>query len=218
MKGSKLSESEKSEVAKRLAHFTGLSEEYLIKANLRVTLFQFNAELERSRGLTIGRYDSRFSGPTFDLLTEHAETDPSYSAVAGAFMAAFNSYVREDLKYNPERNYEALGPDAARNWNWKRSAGGTPSFFPSAPNVEGDLVEALINNPHLQVQVETGYFDMATPFFATEYTMDHLGLPGKLRDQIHIEYYTAGHMMYLHAADLANLGKNVAAFIESAAK
>ena len=217
MKGSKLSDAEKAQVAKKLEHFTGLSEEYLIKANLRVTLFQFNAELQRSHGLTIGRYDSRFSGPTFDLLTENAQTDPSYSAVAGAFMAGFNSYVREDLKYNPERNYEALGPEAARNWNWKR-AGGTPSFFPSAPNVEGDLVEALIDNPHLQVQVETGYFDMATPFFATEYTMDHLGLPEKLRGQIHIEYYTAGHMMYLHADDLAKLGMNVGNFIESAAK
>src|SRR5271155_2323567 len=217
MKGSKLSDDEKSAVAKKLEHFTGLSEDYLIKANLRVTLFQFNAELQRSRGLTIGRYDSRFSGPTFDLLTENAETDPSYSAVAGAFMAGFSSYIREDLKYNPERNYEALGSDASRNWNWKR-AGGPPSFFPSAPNVEGDLVDALIDNPHMQVQVETGYFDMATPFFATEYTMDHLGLPEKLRGQIHIEYYTAGHMMYLHADDLAKLGKNVGSFIESAAK
>ena len=83
---------------------------------------------------------------------------------------------------------------------------------------EGDLVEALIDNPHLQVQVETGYFDLATPFFATEFTMDHLGLPEKLRGQIHIEYYTAGHMMYLHADDLSKLGKNVGNFIESAAK
>jgi carboxypeptidase C (cathepsin A) len=217
MKGSKLSDAEKAEVAKRLAHFTGLSEDYLIKANLRVNLAQFNAELERSRGLTIGRYDSRFSGPTFDLLTEFAEMDPSYTAVAGAFTAAFNSYVREDLKYSPERNYETLNFEAGRNWNWKHN----PSdqvFFPGAPNVEGDLVEALIANPHLQVQVETGYFDMATPFFATEYTMDHLGLPEKLRGQIHIEYYTAGHMMYLHTDDLAKLGKNVGAFIESAAK
>jgi carboxypeptidase C (cathepsin A) len=217
MKGSKLTDAEKADVAKRLAHFTGLSEDYLIKANLRVNLAQFNAELERSRGLTIGRYDSRFSGPTYDLLTEYAENDPSFYAVAGAFTAAFNSYVREDLKYSPERNYERLNPEAARNWDWKHNTG-AQVFFPGAPNVEGDLVEALIANPHLQVQVETGYFDLATPFFATEYTMDHLGLPDKLRGQIHIEYYTAGHMMYLHSDDLAKLGKNVATFIESATK
>jgi carboxypeptidase C (cathepsin A) len=216
-KGSKLSDAEKAEVAKKLARFTGLGEDYLVKANLRVTLAQFNAELQRSRGLTIGRYDSRFTGPTYDLLTENAENDPSYSAVVGAFTAAFNSYVREDLKYNPERNYEALNFETGRNWNWKHHTEGQ-DFFPSAPNVEGDLVEALIDNPHLRVQVETGYFDMATPFFATEYTMDHLGLPEKLRAQIQIEYYSAGHMMYLHADDLAKLGKNAGDFIASATK
>ncbi|MGH9711788.1 MAG: S10 family peptidase [Candidatus Acidiferrales bacterium] len=217
MKGSKLTDAEKSEVAKKLAHFTGLSEDYLTKANLRVNLAQFNAELERSRGLTIGRYDSRFSGPTYDLLTENAETDPSFSAVVGAFTAGFNSYVREELKYNPERNYETINGEIGRNWDWKHTASGQ-SFFPGAPNVEGDLIEAMIENPHLQVQVETGYFDMATPFFATEYTMDHLGLPEKLRGNIHIEYYTAGHMMYLHSDDLAKLKANVGGFIENTAK
>lgn len=215
MKGSKLTDAEKAAVAKKLAHFTGLSEDYLLKANLRVTLAQFNAELERSRGLTIGRYDSRFSGPTLDLLTENSEYDPSFSAVAGAFTAAFNSYVREDLKYNPERSYETISGEIGGHWDWKRTIG-KQSFFPGAPNVEGDLVEALIDNPHLQVQVETGYFDMATPFFATEYTMDHLGLPEALRGHIHLEYYTAGHMMYLHSDDLSKLKSNVGGFIDSA--
>jgi carboxypeptidase C (cathepsin A) len=217
MKGSKLTDAEKAAVAKKLAHFTGLSEDYLLKANLRVTLAQFNAELERSRGLTIGRYDSRFSGPTLDLLTENSEYDPSFSAVAGAFTAAFNSYVREDLKYNPERSYETISGEIGGHWDWKRTIG-NQSFFPGAPNVEGDLVEALIDNPHLQVQVETGYFDMATPFFATEYTMDHLGLPEALRGHIHLEYYTAGHMMYLHSDDLSKLKSNVGGFIDSATK
>jgi carboxypeptidase C (cathepsin A) len=217
MKGSKLTDSEKAEVARKLAHFTGLSEDYLTKANLRVTLPQFNAELQRSRGLTIGRYDSRFSGPTYDLLTENSEYDPSFSAVAGAFTAGFNSYVREDLKYSPERNYETINGEIGSQWDWKHRLG-NQSFFPGAPNVESDLVEALLDNPHLQVQVENGYFDMATPFFATEYTMDHLGLPEKLKGHIHQEYYTAGHMMYLHSDDLAKLKSNVASFIDSATK
>jgi carboxypeptidase C (cathepsin A) len=217
MKGSKLSDNEKSEVAKKLARFTGLSEDYLTRANLRVTLSQFNAELQRSRGLTIGRYDSRFSGPTYDLLTENFEYDPSFSAVAGAFTAAFNSYVREDLKYSPEKNYETINGEIGRNWDWKRTLG-NQSFFPGAPNVEGDLIEAMLENSHLQVQVENGYFDMATPFFATEYTMDHLGLPEKLRAHIHLDYYTAGHMMYLHSDDLAKLKSNVGSFIDNATK
>src|ERR1700682_4352395 len=98
MKGAALSATEKAEVAKKLARFTGLGEDYLVKANLRVNLFQFMKELQRSRGLTTGRLDARFSGPTFDLLGEFAEYDPQETAISGAFVAAFNGYVREDPK------------------------------------------------------------------------------------------------------------------------
>jgi carboxypeptidase C (cathepsin A) len=216
-KGSKLGAAEKAEVAKKLARFTGLSEEYLLKADLRVNLAQFNAELQRSRGLTIGRYDARYSGPTYDLLTENAEYDPSYTAVSGPFPAALNSYVREELKFTPEKDYLPINFEIGRNWDWKHKNDEFPGF-PGVPNVEGDLIKALLDNPHLQVQVENGYFDQATPFFATEYTMDHLGLPEKLRGNIHLEYYTAGHMMYLHSDDLAKLSSNVGKFIESASK
>jgi carboxypeptidase C (cathepsin A) len=84
--------------------------------------------------------------------------------------------------------------------------------------VEGDLVQALLSNPHLQVEVENGYYDMATPFFATEYTMDHLGLPEQLQKNIRLQYYDAGHMMYLRDEDLAKLKSNIGAFIDSASK
>jgi len=114
-----------------------------------------------------------------------------------------------------ERRYEALSGDIGGNWDWKHNGGGG---FPSAPNVEGDLVNALLVNPHLQVQVENGLFDMATPFFATEYTMDHLFLPADLQSHIHLEYYGAGHMMYLHAEDLAKLKANIGGFIDAASK
>jgi carboxypeptidase C (cathepsin A) len=217
MKGSSLSDAEKADVAKKLADFTGLSEDYLVKADLRVTLSQFEAELERSRGLTVGRYDSRYSGPTFDLLTEGAEYDPSYSAVSGAFTAALNSYLREDLKFNPEMPYNTLSGDISRNWDWKHNTGGE-SFGPSLANVESDMVNAFIVNPSLQVQVENGFFDMATPFFATEYTMDHLELPANLRSRIHFEYYESGHMIYLNEKELPNLKNNIANFIDSATK
>jgi carboxypeptidase C (cathepsin A) len=217
MKGSKLSDAEKSDVAKKLARFTGLSEDYLIKADLRVALPQFMAEVERSRGLTVGRYDARYSGETYDLLTENAEFDPSFSAVLGAFTAAFNSYVREDLKFGPDKTYKILPSEPSQGWDWKHNQGNS-SFFPGAPNVEGDLVRELIENPHLQVQVENGFFDMATPFFATEYTMDHLLLPAHLEDRIHLQYYTAGHMMYLHQEDLAKLKTNIASFMDSVLK
>src|SRR5271156_3952677 len=108
MKGTNITPAEKSEIAKKLSHFTGLSEDYLLKADLRVSLPQFNVELMRSHGLTTGRYDARYTMPTYDMLTEFAEDDPSYTAVRGAFSAAFNSYAREELKVVQERAYDAL--------------------------------------------------------------------------------------------------------------
>jgi carboxypeptidase C (cathepsin A) len=218
MQGSKLSIAEEAEIAKTLSRLTGLDEDYLIKAHLRVTLAQFQAELQRSKGLTVGRYDSRVSGATYDLLTEYAEFDPSYSGILGAFTAAFNNYVRGDLKFGGgDRNYKVLPKEPGREWDWKHSSG-PGSYFPGAPNVEEDLVRELIENPHLRVQIENGYFDLATPFFATEYTMDHLLLPENARDRIHLNYYDAGHMMYLHEEDLVKLKVNVGNFIDSSGK
>ncbi len=217
MKGSNLSTAERAEIASRLARFTGLSEDYLIKADLRVTLPQFQAELQRNRGLTVGRYDARYAGPTYDLLTEYAEFDPSFAGVLGAFTAAFNSYVRSDLKFGDDKSYKVFPPEPSQAWDWKRHSGPN-SFFPGAPNVETDLIREMMENPHLQVQVENGFFDMATPFFATEYTMDHLLLPLEARNRVHLEYYTAGHMMYLHEEDLVKLKAQIGAFIDSAWK
>jgi carboxypeptidase C (cathepsin A) len=217
MKGSSLTDAEQADIAKKLSAFTGLSEDYLIKADLRVALPQFNAEVQRSRGLTIGRYDSRYSGPTYDLLTENAEYDPSFSGVVGAFTAAFNSYVREELKFGQDKDYKILPSDPSRNWDWKHNSG-SGDFFPGAPTVEGDLIRELIENPQLQIQVENGYFDMATPFFATEYTMDHALLPASARDRIHLQYYNSGHMIYLHEEDRLKLKSNIGAFIDSVVK
>lgn len=218
LEGSKLDSAERGRVLAKLARFTGLSEEYLSKANLRVDASQFMAELQRMEGLTTGRYDARFSGPTINLLGERAQYDPVSSDAFGAFVASFNAYVRSDLKFGRDKSYELLNSAANRQWDWKHagSAGMFGSGLPSPPNAEGDLVHAIVGNPHLRVQVENGLYDFATPFFATEYTMDHLRLPEKLRGNIEMKYYTAGHMMYLHEADLEKLKSNVSAFIRSA--
>lgn len=217
MKGANISAAEKSDVAKKLSRFTGLSEDYLVKANLRVNLFQFMKELQRSRGLTTGRLDARFSGPTYDLLGEFAEYDPQETAISGAFVAAFNSYVREDLKFGKDKTYTVGADGAGRQWDWKHQSG--ENFgFPGSPNVANDLVQAMISNPHLQIEVENGIYDLATPFLATEYTMDHLGLADNLRKNIHLKYYEAGHMMYVRDEDLAALKSNIASFIDSASK
>jgi len=214
IQGASLSAAEKADVAKHLAHFTGLSEDYLEKADLRVNLAQFMAELQRARGLVTGRLDARFSGPTSDPLAEFGQYDPQETAISSAFTAAFNTYVREDLKFGKDQTYEIESSEAGREWDWKHQ-GGRGFGFPGAPNVENDLTEALISNTHLQVQVENGLYDLATPFFGTEYTMRHLRLPVNLQSHIHLEYYDAGHMMYLRDQDLAKLSSKVAGFINS---
>ncbi len=217
MKGSRLTPAERSAVAKKVARFTGLSEEYVTRADLRVNLAQFMVELQRSKGLTTGRLDSRFAGPTYDMLTENAEYDPQSVMVSSAFTSVWNTYVRGDLNFSQERPYVVLSNEAGPQWDWKHA--NQPQFgFPGAPNTEMDLVQAMISNPNLRVEVENGYYDMATPFFGSEHTMDHLGLREGLRGRIALKYYAAGHMMYLRDADLAQLSQNVRAFIDGGFK
>jgi carboxypeptidase C (cathepsin A) len=217
MKGSKLTEAEKAEMAKKLSRFTGLSEDYLIKADLRVALPQFMKELQRSRGLTTGRLDARFTGFSYDLLGEYAEFDPQDTSITGPFTAAWNNYVRTELKFGQDKVYIGGSNPANQQWNWKHNAG--ENFgFPGSPNTEGDLIQAMLVNPHLKVEIENGYYDLATPFFATEFTVDHLGLPPGLRKNITLQYYDAGHMMYVREEDLAKLKTNVGNFIDAAAK
>ena len=213
-KGASLPAAEKAAVAKKLASFTGLGEDYLLKANLRVNLGQFNAELMRSRGLTAGRIDARFTGYTYDLLTERAESDPEGPAVGGAFTALINMYNHDELKFGKDKAYRNSA-DGTAAWNWKH---GRNAFFPTAPNTQNDLAEAMVTNPRLLVEVENGYFDMATPFFETEFTMAHLGLPADLQKNITLKYYAAGHMMYLRDEDRVALHNNIAAFIDRATK
>jgi carboxypeptidase C (cathepsin A) len=217
LKGAKLSSVEKADVVKKMAGLTGLGEEYISRANLRVMPYQFEKEFLRGKGLVIGGYDARFTGPTSSLLSEYAEYDPSFTGVGGAFTAAFNKYVREELKYEPDRDYNILNLQAAGTWDYRRNnAGGIG--FPGSPNVEADLAQAMIANPHLRVQVNIGIYDLVTPFLEVEHTIDHLGLPDNLRSHIQLEYYEAGHMMYSHDEDQAKLKANVAAFIESGSK
>lgn len=215
LKGSALSASDKAAVAQKLSRFTGLSEDYLVKSDLRVKLPQFMQELQRSRGLTTGRLDSRFSGPTLDLISSYADYDPQEVAISGAFVAAFNTYVREDLKFGQDHEYHIFADFGENRWDWKHATGDF-AFFPGSPNVMLDMAAVLVGNPKLQVEMEDGYYDLATPFFQAEYATEHLGLPDSLQQNIHHKYYEAGHMMYLRDEDLAHLKSNVAAFIDSA--
>lgn len=217
LKGSKLSDAEREKVAQKLSQFTGLSADYIVKADLRVTLPQFMEELQRTKGLTTGRLDSRFSGFSDDPLAEFASGDPQSAALSGAYTAAFNNYIRQDLKFGQNMTYHVSANFAGASWDWKHNEG-RGFGFPGSPNVEPDLVQALISNPNLHVEVENGIYDLATPFFETEYTMDHLDLPANLRSHIQLKYYDAGHMMYVSESAHAKLKANVSAFIENSLK
>jgi len=216
LQGDTISEADRAAVAKKLAHFTGLSEDYILRSKLRVRLQAFMQELQLSRGLTTGRLDSRFSGPTYDLIAATANYDPQATAITGAFVAAFNMYLRDDLKFPHDREYHVYANFGENRWDWKHETGG--GFFPGSPNVMRDFANALIVNPRLHVELEDGYYDLATPFFEAEYATEHLGLPDNLQKNIQHKYYAAGHMMYLRPEDLTTLKNNVAAFIDSTSK
>jgi len=217
LKGARLGAAEKADIVKKMARLTGLSEDYISRDNLRVMPYQFEKEFLRSKGLIIGGYDARFTGASNSLVSEFAEYDPSFTGVGPAFTAAFNRYVREDLKYESDRDYIILGRQISGGWDYRRPGGGGIGF-PGSPNVEADLSQAMINNPHLRVQINIGIYDLVTPFLEVEHTVDHLALPDNLRSHIQLEYYEAGHMMYSHDEDQAKLKANVAAFIESGSK
>jgi carboxypeptidase C (cathepsin A) len=125
--------------------------------------------------------------------------------------------VRTELKFGQDKVYVGSSNQANQEWNWKHHAG--ENFgFPGSPNTEGDLIQAMLVNPRLKVEIENGYYDLATPFFATEFTVEHLGLPEGLLKNITLQYYDAGHMMYVREEDLAKLKANVGSFIEGAAR
>ena len=138
--------------------------------------------------------------------------------MGGAFTALLNEYNHDELKFGADENYNNTS-NGFGGWNWTRGGrGGRGGGFPGAPNVSGDLAQAMITNPHLLVEVENGYYDMATPFFATEFTMDHLELPDALKDHVQNKYYESGHMIYLNDPSRVKLHNNIAAFVDKATK
>lgn len=185
---------ERARVLDQMHRYTGLSVDYLDKANLRVSAPEFEKELLRDQGLVVGRLDARFTGPTGDLLDRTPGHDPQSSAISSAYTSAFNAYVRSELGYDGDREYVPSG--MARPWNWDR--GGNIGFgLGGIPNVAPDLARALQRNPHLEVLLINGIYDLATPYFAAVWTMDQMGLPADLRDNIQREDFAAGHMMYV---------------------
>jgi len=207
-KGTDLSETDKQAIAQKLHDYTGLPVDYLMKGDLRIAGGQFEKSLQDDTGDTTGRLDTRFSGPDINRLSESADYDPQSSAISSAYVALFNQYVRQTLKYGEGQTYL---PEADFNggfqWDFKRDGG-------PLMNVANDLATAMKTNPRLKVLVNGGYYDLATPFFAAQYEDKHLPISEKLAGNIQYAWYESGHMVYVKDECLRQLHDNVAQFIK----
>jgi len=208
LKGDALTARERASVVERLARYTGLSPEFIERTNLRIVDQHFFKELLRDRGRTVGRLDSRFLGIDRLGVTDKPDYDPLLSNTFGPYTAALYDYVRAELKFELDLPYEILNPKV---WPWSYA-----EFENQYVYVAETLRGAMTVNPYLKVFVANGYYDLGTPYLATEYTFNHLGLDASLRDHVSMGYYEAGHMMYIHLPSLAALKADLAAFIQSA--
>jgi carboxypeptidase C (cathepsin A) len=210
--GSELDAGRKRAVAERYAHYTGLPVDYVLKADLRVDGGMFEKMLQDSEGLTTGRLDTRFSGPSMDPLSKEADYDPQSAAIASAYVSSFNDYVRRELKFGDGRTYKPE-IDVFKDWKNDHQPPGAPMAIPSIENVMPDLASAMKYNPGLKVMVNGGYYDLATPFYEGWYEDHHLPIPERLQGNIEYHYYPSGHMVYANEASLKALHDNVASVI-----
>ncbi len=210
--GSTLDPAIRMRVVDQMHAYTGLSKEYIDRADLRVTAPEFEAEIMRDRGLIVGRLDARFTGPGGDPLATRPSHDPQSTAISSAYTSAFNTYLRSELGYDGDREYVPSG--GTSNWNWGRQSGGGGFVRGGGtPNVSPDLARAIQRNPSLEVLLVNGIYDLATPYFAAVWAMDNMGLPADLRDNIQREDFAAGHMMYVEQKLLPQWKETLDAFI-----
>ncbi len=214
MQGSDLSQSEKQQTAEKLQQYTGLPVDYILKADLRVSGGEFTHELLNGNDQSTGRLDTRFDGPSMDPLGKESGYDPQASAISSAYVSLFNHYIREDLNYGKGMTYK---PEISlwRTWDYLHAQPDSRMKLPDATNVMPDLARAMKYNPHLKVMLNSGYFDLATPYYAAVYAMKHLPIPEKLQKNIEYKFYDSGHMVYVHPQSLKKLHENVARFIRN---
>ncbi len=218
-KGQTLPAAQEDAVAAKLHAFTGLSVSYLKEANLRVGRSRFRKELLRDDRRTVGRYDARFEGIDFDAAGESPTYDASFTAISGAFTAAFNSYLADALKYRSDTPYQVFSSEITlTKWNFANTL---PDYLhrEKAPEayVVADLGQAMRENPHLRVFSANGYFDLATPFFGTERDLDSMELDPSLRGNLTIRYYRSGHMVYLNPEARKEFRADLGKFYDQAA-
>jgi carboxypeptidase C (cathepsin A) len=208
-KGDTLTGTERNRVIDKLAQYTGLSKKYIDQSNLRIEIHRFTRELLRDQKQKVGRLDNRFKGNLLDATGEGLQDDPSYLAIYGPYTAAVNDYIRQQLKYTNDLPYRPIARQV-RPWNWGK--------FHGYVNVAEVLRRAINKNNDLKVMIANGYHDLATPYFATLYTVNHMNLAKSLRNNIVMKYYEAGHMMYIRKASRQKLRDDAYEFYRSTLK
>jgi len=219
-KGSMLSPAEFNSIAEKVAAFTGLSLTYVKESQLRIDSTRFRKELLRDEDEILGRYDARFEALDGDPAGQGPGFDPSDTGINGVYVGAFHTYIEQELKYMTQEPY-LLSARGQWNNNHVPSGGGGGGGFggrgQEQPDVAIDLADAMRKNPRLKVFSANGLFDLATPFFITEYDLAHMELEPKLRGNIEFAYYHSGHMIYLNVDALKQLKSDLAAFYSRAA-
>lgn len=209
LKGQDLPAAERAAVRRELSQLTGLSETYLDQANLRVTSQRFYKELLRDRGLTIGRLDARYTGRDYDNAGETPDNDPSFYGIDAGYTAAVNQWLREGLGFETDREYQSIGREPGRHWDWSLGQGwGRNAYLNVAPFIG----KAMRENSQLRLFNAQGWYDFATPFFGAEYSLNRFGIP---QDRLTFKYYDAGHMMYVRDEDRVKLTADLREFIRA---
>jgi carboxypeptidase C (cathepsin A) len=225
--GDKLPPAEFDAMAAKVAAITGLSVEYVKDSKLRISATRFRKELLRGDERILGRYDARFMGWDPESAGENPGYDPSDTGISGVYVGAFHDYIQKELKYMSQEPYYLSGPGLNQVWDFKHrpsgaagggGGGGGRGGEQNQPDVAVDLSDAMRKNPHLHVFSANGYFDLATPFFSTEYDLSHMDLPANLVGNVQFGYYPAGHMVYLNVEALKELKADMAKFYAMAEK
>jgi carboxypeptidase C (cathepsin A) len=212
LKGSRLTSSEEERVAGRLSELTGLSTDLLQGSNLRVTLWRFVKSLLRDQRRTVGRLDTRWTGIDVDVVGETFEDDPAMSRVWGPATRAFHKYVRQDLGYEPEKGsaYRSIIPLGLK---WKGRESQQAGIWTPQLETATQLRSAMNKAPQMKVLLQSGIYDLGTPYFTAELTFDHLYLQPERRANVTMKRYEAGHMMYLHEPSLVQQRADLVAFL-----